>query len=287
MSTTLIDGGPAGPDEIGGQYRNRILTDRTTWWYALGGRQGVLTGFTHSTVAGQMALDYTAGVAAVEERDSLGNTGTSRGYVVWSGGVSRVQFGAASASDRKDAVVVAFCDKAAGAGAFGTETSVVGGQLVVVPGVSGTTTARTDSQIQAAVGSGGWVRIADVLIPAGSTQISAGNVTLASKTEWGDTDWIVLPSVVAGSWGIKYRRKSGFVSVVVDGTFTSTSSTSHTISSSALPAAFRPPTFVRTGGYFGAHPGTVSIGTDGVITAIQQSGASRGSVAAHFCYPAT
>lgn len=177
MSTTLIDGGPAGPDEVGGQYRNRILTDRATWWQALGARQCVLKGMAHSVVPGQMALDFTAGVVAVEERDSLGNLGTSRGYTVWSAATAQVQFGVASASDRKDAVVVAFCDLAAGAGAFGTETSVVGGQLVVVPGVSGTTTPRTDSQIQAAVGSGGWVRLADVLIPAGSTDISAGNVT--------------------------------------------------------------------------------------------------------------
>jgi hypothetical protein len=177
VSTTLIEGGPAGPDEAGGQYRNRILTDRTTWWFALGGRQCVLKGMAHAVVAGQMAMTFTAGVAAVEERDSLGNTGTSRGYTVWSDATTQVTFGAASASDRKDAVVVAFCDLAAGAGAFGTETSVVGGQLVVVPGVSGTTTPRTDSQIQEAVGSGGWVRLVDVLIPAGSTEISAANVT--------------------------------------------------------------------------------------------------------------
>lgn len=181
MSATLIDGGPAGPDEVGGQYRNRILTDRVAWWRALGARQGVLEGFTTSTVAGIMALDFASGIAAVEERDSLGNVGTGRGYVVWSEDVTQVTFAPASAADRKDAVVLAFCDLAAGAGAFGTETSIVGGQLVVVSGVSGTTTPRTDSQIQDAVGSGGWIRVADILIPAGSTEISAGNITAGSE----------------------------------------------------------------------------------------------------------
>lgn len=181
MSTTVIDGGPAGPDEAAGQYRNRILTDRAVWWEAAGSRQGVKRGFVLSTIGGQMALSASAGLGFVEERDTSGNAGaTGRGYAVWTDSAQTVSFDPASAANRNDAVVLAFVDVSVGVAAVGTETTVVGGQLVVVPGTSGVTTPRTDSDISAAVGSGGWVRLADVLIESTDTEIQAGNIDTAT-----------------------------------------------------------------------------------------------------------
>lgn len=178
MSTTLIDGGPAGPDEAGGQYRNRILTDRKTWWQALGGRQGVLRGLEHSTVAGQMQLSFAAGEAVLEERDSLDVANTDRGYLAWTDAAAIAQFDVASASSRNDAVVIAFVDVSVGAAALGTGTTTVGGQLVVVPGVSGSTTPRTDAEIADYVGSGGWARVLDVIIDPTDTEINPVNITV-------------------------------------------------------------------------------------------------------------
>lgn len=178
---TLIRGGPAGPDGSGGAYPNEVETDRSAWWHALGGRQGVLKGFAHSGVAGQMALDFTPGAALVGERDATGVASLDRGYLVWADSTTRVSFGTASASDRNDAVVAAFVDVEDGP--VGTGGLDVGPHIVVVPGVSGTTTPRTDTQINDYLGRGGWVRLLDVPIASTDTEINVANVVVkAART---------------------------------------------------------------------------------------------------------
>lgn len=173
---TLIRGGPAGPNGSGGAYLNEVETDRTINWYANGGRQGVLAGFTHTGVAGQMALDFTPGAALVGERAADGTASLNRGYLVWFDVTTRVTFGAASASARNDAVVAAFVDVEDGP--VGTGGLEVGSHIVVVPGVSGTTTPRTDADINAWLGKGGWVRLMDVPVAAGATEIATAGVTV-------------------------------------------------------------------------------------------------------------
>jgi hypothetical protein len=174
---TIIRGGPAGPDGSGGAYLNEVETDRSAWWHALGGRQGVLKGFVHSGVAGAMALDFTAGAALVGERAADGTASLDRGYLVWADATTRVTFGPASASARNDAVVAAFVDVEDGP--VGTGGLEVGPHLVVVPGVSGTTTPRADADINAYLGRGGWVRLMDVPVAAGSTEINVANIDAA------------------------------------------------------------------------------------------------------------
>ena len=98
-----------------------------------------------------------------------------------------------------------------------------------------------------------------------------------------DTDWTVLASSLTG-WGIKYRRRGFMLTVLVDGGFTSADGTTYALSTANLPTALRPPTTARAGGYFGGYPGSVWVGTDGSVGAQQQSGASRGSVAATITY---
>jgi hypothetical protein len=173
----LIRGGPAGPDGFGGAYDNTVQTDRAALWQALGGRQGVLRGFVHAGVAGQMALDFTPGAALVGERDGSGVASINRGYLVHAAETTRVLFGPASASARNDAVVAAFVDVEAGP--VGTGGLEVGGHLVVVPGVSGTSTPRTDAQINAFLGRGGWVRVLDVPIASGATEIAVSSVVVS------------------------------------------------------------------------------------------------------------
>lgn len=104
-------------------------------------------------------------------------------------------------------------------------------------------------------------------------------------TNANDTGWVTVTSSVTGAWGIMYRKVDSVVSIIVNGSFATTSGTNHTIASTgALPAEARPDTEVRTGGYFSTHPGTVTVLASGAIQCLQQSGAGRATVAAHFSY---
>jgi hypothetical protein len=233
---TIVRGGPAGPDGAGGAYPNEVESDRAAWWHALGGRQGVLKGFAHAGVAGQMALDFTPGAALVGERAADGNASLDRGYFVWSDATTRVSFGPASASARNDAVVAAFVDVEDGP--VGTGGLEVGPHLVVVPGVSGVTTPRTDSEITGWLGRGGWVRLMNVPIAAGSTEIAVSGISIPSGAyQPADTGWLLLTGYTSGWTGdVAYRkiRKT----VYLRGAATRTSGSATTIG--ALPAGFRP-----------------------------------------------
>lgn len=182
---TLVRGVPAGPNGLGGAYENPVEGDRAAFWAATGGRQRVLRGLAASGVAGQMSLSLSPGQAVVDERDAAGAAGTTlRGYLVWSDVATIVQFGPASPSARNDAVVAAFVDVEDGP--VGTGALTVGAHLVVVPGVSGTATARTDAQITAWLGRGGWLRLFDVPVAATDTQINVANVVAnAAAYAWG------------------------------------------------------------------------------------------------------
>jgi hypothetical protein len=171
---TQILGGPIGPDGLGGAYQNLIETDRAAWWHGMGGHQGVLYGFVHSQVPGSMQLSFTAGAALLAERDGSNNL-LDRGYLARAESDTVVTFGAASASNRNDAVVIAIIDTEDGD--VGTGALAVGAHIVVVPGVSGTTTPRTDTHIKDYLGRGGWIRLLDVPIASGSTQIATGTIT--------------------------------------------------------------------------------------------------------------
>lgn len=169
-----ISAGFIGPQLDGtAEQANPLDTRRVETYYALGGGQVIRNGFVYSTVAGQMQLSFTAGEALVAERDGSGNE-LRRGYLAWSDVTKIVQFQPASPGARNDAVVLAVVDVEDGV--QGTGLLGVGGHLVPVPGQSGSTAARTDAEITAYLGRGGWLRIADVAIPAGSSSISTGNI---------------------------------------------------------------------------------------------------------------
>lgn len=171
----LIQAGLIGPQADGTTpQQNPLDTRRHEYWANSGGKSGIIEGFVASVVAGQMQLSFTAGSAAVRERNGS-NVELSRAYPVWADVATIVQFGAASASNRNDAVVAAVVDVEDGA--QGTGAIGVGGHLVVIPGVSGTTTPRTDAQIQAYLGRGGFHRLYDVPIATGSTQINLAGAT--------------------------------------------------------------------------------------------------------------
>lgn len=176
--------------------QNPLDAERNMLWMMMNQRAGIVSGLVASVVSGQMQLSFTPGSAVVCERDGSQNE-LSRMYPVYSSGTAIVQFGAASASARNDAVVAAAVDVedgAQGSGAIG-----VGGHLVVVPGVSGITAVRTDAEIAAFLGRGGWHRLYNVPIAAGSTQINLGGAT---KTAYMHNYWNTMTGATAASgWG--------------------------------------------------------------------------------------
>lgn len=179
---TLIRGGPAGPsteDALG--HKNLVQDDRAVLWDSLGGREGILRGFDHSLVAGQLAHEFTAGAAMAEERDASGNPGTGRGYHLFSDVTFQVTHAAPSAQSRNDAVVFVFADIEGGP--LGSAVAQSGPQVVAVTGTSGVTTPQTDTEITDALGKGGWFRFADVIIDPADTEVNPANVTLNAAVQ--------------------------------------------------------------------------------------------------------
>lgn len=172
---TFIKGVYGAVDDAAAAWRNSIEDIRAMVWNAWGRSQGIVTGFVMTPTVGSLAVDFTAGGAIIEQRGTDIN-GDGRGYFVYNDVTTTVTFSAPSAASRNDAVV--FCWGDPQYGALGASAASPGGpQIVVVQGVSGSTTPRTDTQIQTAIGVGGWFRFADVIIAPGNTTVQAGNIT--------------------------------------------------------------------------------------------------------------
>lgn len=83
-----------------------------------------------------------------------------------------------------------------------------------------------------------------------------------------------------------YRRIGSQVYLNVDGSLTTSSGTSVTIANSgSIPAALVPGYQVRSGGYFAGYPGTITVGIDGSVSVLQNSGSSKSSVAGVMAWP--
>lgn len=96
--------------------------------------------------------------------------------------------------------------------------------------------------------------------------------------------WTTLASNLS-SGTARYTVVAGWVQVQVDGALSIATGTVATVTTAALPAELRPSIQVRTGGYFGGYPGTLTMTVNGVVTAMHQSGATRGSVSGVISYP--
>lgn len=249
MATSVL-AVPIGPDGLGGSFQNDVGTRRASDWWELGGRAGVLSGLSWAQVTGLMALDLAAGAAMVPVRDASAVV-QSEGYMLRTtpgSATVRVFFTPASASARNDALIGCVADTSIGSA--GTGGLANGGWLAVVPGVSGTVTPRTDAQINAWVGGGGWDRYADVPIASTDTQINTANI--ANKA-WQLRGWNTLPFTAASgfSWTTaQYRISSnGMVSLNLSGTYTGAGITSDGTGNiggdpnmmTGLPAAILPP----------------------------------------------
>jgi hypothetical protein len=172
---TFIKGVYGAVDDAAAAWRNSIEDIRALIWNAWGRSQGIVTGFVMTPTVGSLAVDFTAGAGIIEQRGTDIN-GDGRAYFVYNDVTSTVTFSAPSAASRSDAVV--FCWGDPQYGALGASAASPGGpQIVVVQGVSGSTTPRTDTQIQTAIGVGGWFRFADVIIAPGNTTVQPGNIT--------------------------------------------------------------------------------------------------------------
>lgn len=184
-------------------FNNKVDLRQAELYYAMGGRSGNVEGGAYSVVAGQQQLSVAAGAWFVRARDGSQNE-QRWGYLCQTRAASVVQFTAPGGTNRRDALVVAVADPAQAGGTFGGSLALAaGGHLVAVPGVSPTVNL-TDAQIQSAVGSGGFHRIADVLMTTGQSQISAGNITFAG---YNINNWNTIPGITAASgWSITYAR---------------------------------------------------------------------------------
>lgn len=184
---TVIRGVFGARDEVGDPFHNTAEDIRAAMWHALGGAEGILEGFAMSTVAAAMEVDFAAGRALIAER-GVDITAEDRGYYVFADDTTTVTFQAASVADRCDAVVFAWPDPQYGS--LGGGVTEAGPQIVVIQGVSGSTTPRTDSEINTAVGVGGWFRYADVVIDSTDTEINAANITLTYPNQ--SSDWMTV-----------------------------------------------------------------------------------------------
>lgn len=171
---TQIRGVWGAVDDVGDPYRNNIEDVRAMLWEAVGAAQGVLSGFDMSLDSGSLSVTFTAGQALVEERGT-DITGDGRGYHVFNDVETVVVFEAPDAASRSDALVFAWADPQYGA--LGASVDAPGPQVVVVRGVSGSTTPRTDVEINDEIGPGGWFRYADVQIDPADTEVDPANVT--------------------------------------------------------------------------------------------------------------
>lgn len=96
--------------------------------------------------------------------------------------------------------------------------------------------------------------------------------------------WVTVatsPSVAVS----RYMVRGGYVTYQVDGSATTVSGTVLTLAASGIPAELRPSVTVRGHAYCGGHPGTLTITTGGAVQVVQQSGASRSSVAGLLAWP--
>ena len=98
-----------------------------------------------------------------------------------------------------------------------------------------------------------------------------------------DTGWVNMSSAVTGI--TKYRVLNGVVSLQVDGSFNSTSGTTHTLTTAPLPAAYRPAVQARAAGYFAGFAGILTVDSGGNLTAVQNSGTGKASVSGIVIYP--
>jgi hypothetical protein len=212
LELAQIKGAFLGPSDAAGTvaFLNRLDSRRVETLAVFGGHAGIWEGFVYSQVGGQMQLSFTAGIGMAAERDGS-QVELRRGYVIWNDVATVVQFGAASAANRNDAVVLAAVDPEDGA--FGTGALVADGHLVVIPGVSGTTTVRTDAQIATWLGRGGWVRLLDVPILSTDTQINTATIVpTPAAIPWLDSGTLTNVFTVASGWSIQsqnFRRRLG------------------------------------------------------------------------------
>lgn len=195
MGNVALDAAWVGPDGLGGAYKNKAEVLQAQAWYAAGGRQGVLKGLAISGVAGVMSADVAAGAALISRRDGS-QAVQDMGYTVPLPTTTRVTFNPASASARNDCLVLAVVDTTDGAAGTGALAS--GGQLAVVPGVSGTSTVRTDAQVAAYLGRGGFLRLADVPIASTDTQINMSNLVDKRVPACG-VRWPFTPKIYAAA----------------------------------------------------------------------------------------
>lgn len=95
--------------------------------------------------------------------------------------------------------------------------------------------------------------------------------------------WTTFASAVTGT--NRYRVVGSIVFVHVSGSFASNNGQTHNLTTGPLPAAVRPSISIRGYAFFTGFPGTLTVGIDGVVSCVQNSGAARADISGLISYP--
>lgn len=153
-------------------FQTPVENDRKLVEYLAADRAGLLRAadFTVANVPGSMAVSISAGGAIVK-----GLTNNTQGsYFAWSNASENVAWPASAGSARYDTLIIRIVDTQYGAD--GTGSRAVWEVLSGTP--AGSPTILTDTQIDASYPKpGAWIAVADVLVPAGATNLNSATIT--------------------------------------------------------------------------------------------------------------
>ena len=135
--------------------------------------------------------------------------------------------------------------------------------------------------------TGSFPTSAPAAIVSGSTDANGALIKLygdgtyrLAGTNLDDVAWTSLGNTA------KYRVRNGFVCVYVNNSsFTIATATKTVISTSTIPAAYRPSSPVYSGAYFSGQVGLVEVDSDGNLYGTQNSGGSTSNVSGYVSYP--
>jgi hypothetical protein len=120
----------------------------------------------------------------------------------------------------------------------------------------------------------------------GSWKLGAFLKGNADGTDALDSGWInVTKAAIMTSGTLRYRIKSGLITIQFDGAASTTNGQTARLDAAAIPTAYRPSVQARGICYMGGFAATCNIGTDGTINVINNTGATRASVAGVVVYP--
>jgi hypothetical protein len=240
---------------------------------ALVSTAGITTGLSVS-VDGSDVVTVTAGQVIISGEDAVTGTG------VYRAGIAASATGSLEARDatngRIDLVVFRQYDTdvVASHPRRASEIEVITGTPSATPGVP------TKPSMA--------VELARITVPkygGGAATVDASHRTYARAAGSGvDTGWQYIDNNTIAPGALRYRRRGDVVEVQINGTATTTSGTTYTVTLTQIPAEFCPSANTRGPCAFSGFPGSMMVQPDGNVLVQQNSGANRGDVSGNATY---